>query len=109
MSFLLSFTFVTYIPNPKEEIISTLSNLRLGFRTHPPTMEDGFEFDWDIRNFKNLGSNLVLIILLTKRDESFGCFINQKIGFDFGWVISILVGFIRFWLGYFDFGWVFLF
>jgi hypothetical protein len=72
-------------------------------------MEDGFEFDWDIRNFKNLGSNLVLIILLTKRDESFGCFINQKIGFDFGWVISILVGFIRFWLGYFDFGWVFLF
>ncbi len=89
MSFLLSFTFVTYIANPKEEIISTLSNLRLGFCTHPPNMEDGFEFDWDIRNSKNLGSNLVLIILLTKRDESFGCFINQKIGFDFGWVISI--------------------
>jgi len=32
-------------------------------------MEDGFELGWDIRNFKNLGSNLVLIVLLTKRQE----------------------------------------
>lgn len=46
--------------------------------------DDGFEFGWDIRNFKNLGSNLVLIILLTKRRREFRLFHQPKDWFRFG-------------------------